>query len=49
MHYTLESILWILESFWNPLSMSSAHQVGAFAIDSLYPLVKVSSPEELLR
>ena len=39
MHYT--SILETLESFWNPLSMCSAHRVGALAI--LYPLVKVSS------
>ena len=40
MHYT--STLETLESFWNPLSMSSAHEVGALTI--LYPLVKVSNP-----
>ena len=39
MDYT--STLETLESFSNPLSMSSAHRVGGMAI--LYPLVKVSS------
>ena len=36
------STLEALESFWNPLSMSSAHEVGALVI--LYPFVKVSNP-----
>ena len=40
MHYT--STLDTVESFWNPLSMSSAHEVGALAI--LYPFVKVGNP-----
>ena len=40
MHYT--STLETLESFWNPISMSSAYEVGALAI--LYPLVEVKNP-----
>ena len=40
MHYT--STLETLESFWNPLSMSFAHEVGTLA--NLYPVVKVSKP-----
>ena len=39
MHYT--SIPETLKNFRNPLSMCSAHRVGAFAI--LYPLFKVST------
>ena len=44
MHYT--STLETLESFWNPLSMCSAHNVGAKEI--LYAFVKVRKSYKLL-
>ena len=44
MHYT--STLETLESFWNPLSMCSAHHAGASEI--LYAFVKVKESCKLL-
>ena len=44
MHYT--NTLETLESFWNPLSMCSAHYVGASEI--LYAFFKVWESNKLL-